>query len=81
MRRSTKIETEPLIYTTLGNIPIADVDTHVEWQFGDAGPDGVVPWIRCRVYRTLKATGEIVADGSYNYITQGLAAMADAATF
>ena len=72
---------EPLIYTKNGNVPLASVDTHVQWTFGPADERGVVAWIRCRVYRTDKATGEIVADGSYNYLTQGVAAMAEAAIF
>jgi len=135
---------EPLIYTKNGNVPLASVDTRVEWEFGprntstmqivmslvrrqlkdyadsaaardaqaeeaasagdeearesflsDAARDrrlletlereaamlGDPQTIRCRVYRTDKATGEILADGSYNYLSQGIPAMAEAAVF
>jgi len=72
---------EPLIYTKNGNVPLASVDTHVQWTFGPKDDQGCVAWIRCRVYRTDKATGEVVADGSYNYLAQGVMSMAEAAVF
>lgn len=72
---------EPLIFTKYGNVPLAEVETHVQWTFGPTDASGAIPWIRCRVYRTDKATGEIVADGSYNYLSQGVAVMAEAAEF
>ena len=71
---------EPLVYTKNGNVPLASVDTHVEWEFGPLS-DGFPMTIRCRVYRTDKATGEILADGSHNYLSQGIPAMAEAAVF
>jgi hypothetical protein len=69
---------EPLIFTKHGNVPLASVDTHVEWEFGPR-VDGFPESIRCRVYRTDKASGEIVADGSYNYLALGVSALAEAA--
>lgn len=72
--------TEPLIYTKNGNVPLASVDTHVEWEFGTP-IQGFPSSIRCRVYRTDKLTGEIVADGSYNYLAEGVLSMAEAAVF
>lgn len=72
---------EPLIYTKNGNVPLSSVETHVEWEFGPRDESGFPSTIRCRVYRTDKATGEIVADGSHNYLTQGVMSMAEAAVF
>lgn len=72
---------DPLIYTKHGNVPLASVDTKVEWEFGEPTETGFPSTIRCRVYRVDKASGEIVADGSYNYLAQGVIAMAEAAVF
>jgi hypothetical protein len=71
---------EPLIYTKHGNVPLDSVETKVEWEFGPL-ENGFPSSIRCRVYRTDKVTGEIVADGSYNYLTQGVMSLAEAAIF
>lgn len=70
---------EPLIYTKHGNVPLSSVDTRVEWEFGERDATGFPSSIRCRVYRVDKATGEVVADGSHNYLSQGVGAMAEAA--
>lgn len=72
---------EPLIYTTLGNVPLASVDTHVEWEFGERDETGFPSTIRCRVYRKDKESGEIIADGSHNYLSRGLVSLAEVAIF
>ncbi len=70
---------EPLIYTKNGNVPLSSVETCVDWEFGPRDETGFPTTIRCRVYRVDKATGEVVADGSYNYLAKGVIAMAEAA--
>jgi len=72
---------EPLIFTSRGNVPLASVDTHVEWEFGARDASGFPSTIRCRVYRKDKETGEIIADGSHNYLADGVMSLAEAAVF
>lgn len=61
--------TEPLVYTSKGNVPASTLDYHKEWT---VQPD----FIKFREFYTDKATGEIVKDSSHVYLPQGVSAAA-----
>lgn len=64
--------TQPLVYTSNGNVPADTLDYHKEWF---VTPDV----IKFREFYTDKATGAIVKDSVHVYLPQGVNAAAVAA--
>jgi len=60
--------TEPLIFTTKGNLPISSLTHEVEWRIE---PERVV------FIETYKLDGEIVKQSSHIKILSGVAALSD----
>lgn len=59
----------PLIHTTLGNLPVADLDYDVRWE--DA-PDYV------KMVETYRLRGEIVRESAHVMMKRGAAGLAEA---
>jgi len=66
--------TQPLIYTSKGNVPADTLDYHKEWL---VTPDIV----KFREFYTDKASGEVVKDSTHVYLPQGIGASAEATAF
>lgn len=64
--------TQPLVYTSNGNVPADTLDYHKEWF---VAPDV----IKFREFYTDKTTGAIVKDSVHVYLPQGVNAAAVAA--
>lgn len=64
--------TQPLVYTTLGNVPADSLEYHKEWL---VQPEV----IKFREFYVDKATGQIVKDSVHVYLPQGVTADALAA--
>ena len=61
--------TQPLVYTTKGNLPVADLTHEVEWRVSD---DQIV------FVETYRLDGEVVKQSSHVKILTGVAMSGDA---